>query len=377
MYITTLVLKQFRNYGTLIFTPSEGINVLLGNNAQGKTNLLEAICYLSTFSSPRTSTDSELVLWGQPSFYIQGTLRKRNFTYNVEVYYSAVGSKKEVRINKDVQNTLSQGVGTINTVLFTPEDLYLVKGFPQVRRNYLDREIFQIDNAYGKQVKNYLKILRHRNRLLRDGKGRISVSSAQLSIWDEQLAESGSLILAKRKEVVKKLSLLARLQHRKLTEGREELSLTYSSSLTPLNDQKFSREMIKTTFLALLQQSHGEERRRGMTLLGPHRDDVDILINGRPAKTYGSQGQQRTAALSLKLAEVEMIKGEKGAFPILLLDDVFSELDTSRQNGLLNIIRGKVQTFITGTNASLLQNVPFKESVYYRVEEGRVIRWKN
>jgi DNA replication and repair protein RecF len=377
--LTKLVLKKFRNYPALTWEPRSGINVLVGKNAQGKTNLLEAVYYLSTFSSPRTHTDAELVFWGQDSFYLQGFFQKKGEPFSMEAGYAAPGGPKEIRLNHQVVPRHSAALGVVHTVLFTPEDLYLVKGYPQGRRNFLDREILQVNPAYGQYLSRYTRILRQRNRLLKEmwqtAKG---AKSPQLESWDQQLAETGSFILLKRKEFIKKLSLLARLQHRKLTAGQEELQIQYFSSLERLNCQdNFSREMILEIFLGGLASLAAEERNRGMTLVGPHRDDLEIRINQRPARVYGSQGQQRTAALSLKLAQVELIYGERGSYPILLLDDVFSELDRDRQKGLLSLIRGKVQTLITGTSDFLLQEEAFQDSAFYRVTEGRLALWKS
>lgn len=379
MDLTRLVLKQFRNYPALTWEPRGGINVLVGNNAQGKTNLLEAVYYLSAFSSPRTYADAELVLWGQDSFYLQGLFQKKTDSFSMEVGFAAQGGKKEIRLNRQVLPRHSEAMGMVNTVLFTPEDLYLVKGYPQVRRNFLDREILQVNPAYGQYLLRYQKVLRQRNRFLKEmWQGGRGDKGPELEVWDRQLVETGSYILHKRKEFIKKLSLLARLQHRKLTAGQEELSLQYVSSLEKLNSQEnFSREMMMEIFLAGLAALAGEEKNRGMTLAGPHRDDLDIRINQHQARIYGSQGQQRTAALSLKLAQVELIYGEKGTYPILLLDDVFSELDRERQKCLLSLIRGKVQTFITGTSDFLLQEGAFMDSAFYRITEGRLALWKS
>jgi DNA replication and repair protein RecF len=377
--LTRLVLKKFRNYPALTWEPRPGLNVLIGKNAQGKTNLLEAVYYLSTFSSPRTHADGELVLWGQDSFYLQGLFQKKGDSFSVEAGYTAPGGPKEIRLNRQLIPRHATALGVVQTVLFTPEDLYLVKGYPQIRRNFLDREILQVNPAYGQYLARYAKILRQRNSLLKEiwqnSKG---PKVPQMEAWDRQLAETGSYILFKRKDFIKKLALLARLQHRKLTEGQEELHVQYFSSLARLNCQEnFSREMILEIFLDGLASLAAEERNRGMTLAGPHRDDLDIRINQRPARVYGSQGQQRTAALSLKLAQVELIYGERGSYPILLLDDVFSELDHNRQKGLLALIRGRVQTLITGTSDFLAHEEAFQDSAFYRVTEGRLALWKN
>lgn len=376
MELRRLVLKSFRNYEVLVFEPGPGINLLLGRNAQGKTNLLEAIYYLSTFSSPRAQGDSELVLWGHASFYLQGSFLKKGNPLLLEAGYDGAASRKEIRLDRQLVRQAA-AVGQANAVLFTPEDLYLIKGYPQVRRQFLDREILQVNPLYGQHLSRYTRILRQRNRLLRDAgfssRGR---KMPPVDVWDQQLAEMAAFVLQKRREYVKKLALLARLQHRKLTDGGEDLKLHYASSLESTKGEgEFSREIIQEEFLLALKKSEEEERRRGVTLVGPHRDDLDFSINGRPARTYGSQGQQRTAALSLKLAQVELIKGERGNYPLLLLDDVFSELDRERQGGLLNLIRGRVQTFISGTGDVLTREKAFQEGSFYKIAEGRLSPW--
>lgn len=378
MELKRLSLKYFRNYGALVFEPGPGVNLLLGSNAQGKTNLLEAIYYLSTFSSPRTHMDSELVKWGEPSFYLQGSFQIKGNPLLLEVGYDSSQARKEIRLNRKILQQAA-AVGTVNTVLFTPEDLYLVKGYPQVRRQFLDREIVQVNPRYGQCLSRYTKILRQRNRLLRDAAASASRRAAPpVDVWDLQMADMAAYILFARKEYVKKLSLLARLQHRKLTAGREDLHLSYASSLEKLQGEvEFSRDIIREHFLAALKEREAEERRRGVTLVGPHRDDLNICINQRQARTYGSQGQQRTSVLSLKLAQVELIFGERGNYPLLLLDDVFSELDRERQRSLLGLIRGRVQTFISGTGDALVKEKTLQEGTFYHISEGRAYPWKS
>jgi DNA replication and repair protein RecF len=373
--VLRLSLKSFRNFRSLAFEPGLGINLLLGSNAQGKTNLLEALYYLSTFSSPRTPSDSELVYWGESSFYVQGQFRRKETPLLLEAGFDTAVNRKEIRLNRQPTRPAA-AVGAVNAVLFTPDDLHLVKGHPQVRRQFLDREIIQVHPMYGPYLARYNRVLRQRNHLLRDalacqgGRGENS-----LRVWDQQLAETAAVLLSKRQEYLKKLALLTRLQHRKLTDGREDLQLSYASTLAGLHPEA-SLESIRDSFLKALDRGAAEERRRGLTLIGPHRDDMEVRINGRPARVFGSQGQQRTAVLALKLAQVELICGEKGTYPLLLLDDVFSELDAERQKSLLGAIKGRIQTFLTGTREALAEEKALQEGHFYLVREGRLQSWK-
>ncbi len=371
MNLLSLELHNFRNYRDLFFEPGKEINVLVGANAQGKSNLLESLAYLVFFSSYRTHNEEDIVYFGEPYFSLKAQIQKNNYVLTIDTFYDAKQKKKQVKINGVIQNKLYQGLGTVNTVLFTPEDLYLVKGAPQARRYYLDRESMQLRSSYGEHLRNYQRVLRQRNRLLKDIRGPQKESFLQqLLVWDRQLAAAGSFILVRRKETVKKLSLLARLVYRRLTAGREDLSLAYLSNL---NNEELNRKEEEEIFLGALKESREEDLAVGYTTKGPHLDDMEIKINGRAAKIFASQGQQRTAVLSLKMSEVELIKGEKGSYPLLLLDDVFSELDDSRRNSLLDLTREKVQTFITSTSPGLCKN--FNEgSTLFKVEGGKVRR---
>ena len=374
MYIKRIILKNFRNYEKTEVDFSTGINVFVGHNAQGKTNLLEAIHYLSSFVSHRTSMDKDLVCEGKSFFYIKGVVNEKGYYNNIEVSYTSEKAGKQVKINDKIIEKLYMGIGKVNSVIFAPEDIFLVKGSPSVRRNFLDKDIVQISSVYGQYLRNYYKILRHRNIILKDMRKNKKKYTEQINVWNKQLAEKGSYIIVKRINIIKKISLLARLQHRKLTGGNENLELQYKKSLNI--DEKFSLEEIKDFFIKKLQEILGKEIYAGKTLIGPHRDDLEILINGKSAKRYASQGQQRTVVLALKLSELELIKGEKGSYPLLLLDDVFSELDKERRAELLSLISEKVQTFITATNISFLEGLVLNKINVYNVKKGKIKKCK-
>ncbi len=375
MYINKIILINFRNYKKIEIDLSAGINVFVGSNAQGKTNLLEAIHYLSSFVSYRTSTDRDLVSWGENFFYIKGVVNEKGYYNNIEVVYTSENAKKQVKINGKNIERLHSGIGKVNSVIFAPEDIYLVKGSPAVRRDFLDKEIVQISNIYGQYLRNYYKILRYRNNILKEMRKNKEKNIEQINVWNRQLVEKGSYIIVKRVKIIKKISLLARLQHRQLTDGKEDLGLKYKKSVNI--DEKFSLEEIKDFFIKELEKILDKEIYAGKTLLGPHRDDLEILINGKSAKGYASQGQQRTVVLALKLSELELIKGEKGSYPLLLLDDVFSELDKERREGLLSLINEKVQTLITATNISFLEGLVLNKIDVYNVEKGKLKKCKN
>ena len=377
MYIEKIILRNFRNYEKIDLDLSAGVNVFVGSNAQGKTNLLEAIHYLSSFVSYRTFADKDLVYWKKSFFYIKGVVNKKGYPNNIEVSYSSENKKydKKVKINGKKLERLYAGIGKVNTIIFTPEDIYLVKGSPVMRRNFLDKDIIQISSIYGQYLRNYYKILRHRNSVLKNMRKNKEINIEQLNVWNKQLVEKGSYIIVKRLKIIKKISLLARLQHRKLTGGKENLVLKYLSSLKI--EENFSLEEIKKIFIKELYKVLDKEIYEGKTLLGPHRDDLEILINDKSAKLYASQGQQRTAVLALKLSELELIKGEKGSYPILLLDDVFSELDKERRERFLSLISEKVQTFITATSISFFEGLVLNKIDVYNVEKGKIKKCKN
>jgi DNA replication and repair protein RecF len=349
LLFSSLILRNFRNYTSLQIDWSYGVNIICGLNAQGKSNLLEAVSYLSTGSSFRSGKDEELIRWGQQFFYIQGTVLKNNIEYNLSVGYTRAG-RKVAKVNGNQRKKLSDFIGILNTVIFSPEDLDIVKSNPARRRKYLDGEMIQLFPSYLHLIWQYQKIIFQRNNLLKEINGRKNKESL-LAIWDEQLVDIGSKIIKKRMEVLKKLSPLARLMHRKITGGAEDLEIVYVGLEKDDVLKSADLNCLKDLFFEKLEKVRKEEISRGVTIVGPHRDDFKLIINNNDVKKYGSQGQQRTTALSLKMAELELMKSETSEYPVLLLDDVMSELDESRREHLLQIIGNKVQTFITATDA--------------------------
>lgn len=371
MFLRKIFLKNFRNYAFGEVEFGEGINIFFGENAQGKTNLLESIYLLSLGRPYRANRDQDLVKWQENSFLVKGIGQRDKRTLVIEVSFNLEG-KKNIKVNSQSQKRLSDFLGLLNTVIFSPGDLQLVQGPPGERRKFLDLEISQISPKYNYHLQQYSRTLQQRNNLLRelrDNKRNIDL----LSIWDDQLADLGSKLVKKRRESLKRLAILAKLMHRKITSNQETLELKYLSSLDNLED-KVGEEEIKNIFKQKLENIRGEEIYRGVTTVGPHRDDFSFLINEIDVKTFGSQGQQRTSVLSLKLAELEFMKSETGEYPLLLLDDVMSELDQERREHLLKTVKNKVQTFITTTDLKVFPQDFLKEADLFEISKGKIVR---
>ena len=362
MILEKISLHNFRNLQRVFLEPSPAINILVGDNGQGKTNILESIYLLGTLSSHRTANDREMINWDKERAQVDVLLRKRDHSLKLTV--TLEGSNKRVQINDTPLEKKSEFIGNLNVVLFSPEDLNLVKGGPSYRRDFLDIEVSQVSRYYHHLLSEYRHVLRQRNFYLKELRDNFKKEYGVLEIWDEKLVELGSRIIEKRLEVVEKLQILARLNQRKITGGKENLSIEYECSLGELNPDIFS------IFRKLLVNNRDEEVKRGYTLYGPHRDDLILKVNGMDIRKYGSQGQQRTTALALKLAELEFMKSESGEYPVLLLDDVFSELDQKRKDILLELIAGRIQTFITATDLNILGKLKHSDYKLFKVKQG-------
>ncbi len=368
MFVKSLSLMNYRNYETLSLDSFGSVNLMIGRNAQGKTNLLEALLVLALTKSHRTSKDKELISFGSDHATVSAEVEKKYGAVNLELRFSHQG--KRAKLNGLEQRKLSDFVGVLNAVMFAPEDLEIVKGTPGVRRRFLDMEIGQVQPSYLFHLQQYQKVLIQRNNLLKQAWGSGSDNGTMLEVWNAQLAEHGVKIIRKRKQFIRKLQKWAQQIHEGITGGGENLKLSYLPSFGEVEEE--DEAVLLEQFMIKLSQTKDQEIRRGMTLSGPHRDDLAFHINGNEAQSFGSQGQQRTTALSLELAEIELIHEEIGEYPILLLDDVLSELDPYRQTQLIETFQSKVQTFITATgiesiNASRLQNASI-----FHVQEGQV-----
>ncbi|WP_338553779.1 DNA replication/repair protein RecF [Paenibacillus sp. KS-LC4] len=369
MFLKNIHLQNYRNYGQLELETNNQVNLFVGPNAQGKTNLLEAIFALALTKSHRTSKDKELIGWEADSARLQGTVDKRYGTAQLELLLSTQG--KKAKINGLEQRKLSNFIGSLNVVMFAPEDLEIVKGTPGVRRRFLDMEIGQVQPGYLHTLQQYGKVLVQRNNYLKTASPS-SMQQTMLDVWNTQLAELGVKIMKKREHFIHKLQRWAEQIHSGITAGSEQLTITYRPSLG--SGEPEDESVLFEQFMIKLTQVKDQEIRRGMSLVGPHRDDLAFFINGKEASVYGSQGQQRTTALSLKLAEIELIAEEIGEYPLLLLDDVLSELDQHRQTQLIETFQSKVQTFITTTGLESVNISKLQDACIYNVREGQVTR---
>ncbi|MDO5376773.1 MAG: DNA replication/repair protein RecF [Clostridia bacterium] len=360
MRVKSLEVHNFRNYQSVRIEPGSGVTVFTGPNAQGKTNILEAIHLCCLGRSHRTPRDEELIRWGETSARVTTKTEQRDGTHEVTVLL-AKGQKrrKTVKIGSRQAERIGELFGHVCGVLFAPEDLQIVKSGPAERRRFMDMQLSQLRPAYFYALQRAVRTLNQRNALLRE----IAKDGAlikTLDLWDEQLADCGAQIVLHRREMVAKLGQYAAQAHASLTGGREELRLWYISQAADAEDP---RERL----LMRLKAARAEDLRRMTTSVGVHRDDIGISINGKEARMFASQGQQRSAVLSLKLAQLELAWQERGEAPVLMLDDVMSELDPGRRRELLERI-DRVQTFVTCTDISDLAGA--KQEAVYHVDNG-------
>lgn len=370
MHIEQLKLTNYRNYESLDLTFSPEINVLIGENAQGKTNIMESIFVLSMAKSHRTSNDRELIRWDQEYGKIEGDVQRKYGNLPLELIISKKG--KRARVNHLEQKKLSDYIGQLNVVMFAPEDLDLVKGSPQIRRRFLDMEIGQISPVYLHDLLKFQKLLKQRNTILRNNRGNVNYQDVMFDIYTEQYVQIAVQIIRKRFYFMELLQKWAEPIHFGISRELETLKISYAT-LKEFHSDQTEKEM-EMILMEQLMNMRTRELERGITLVGPHRDDLKFFVNDYDIQIYGSQGQQRTTALSLKLAEIELVKQEVGEPPVLLLDDVLSELDDFRQSHLLNTIQGAVQTFITTTNITGIDHETIRQATIFEVTAGTVIK---
>ncbi|MFO7636643.1 MAG: DNA replication/repair protein RecF [Clostridia bacterium] len=358
MIISKIYLKNYRNYEEQEICPEEGINVVYGKNAQGKTNLLESVYVCSSGRSHRTQKDEVLVREGQTRYDIRIEGKKNKTPFSVSVSYDQE-NKKTVRVNQLRVEKIGQLMGVLNTVIFSPEDLQIIKNGPLERRRLLDILISQTRPSYFYLLQDYARIIRQKNSILK----RSRLDDGLLQVFNEKLAQTGSGIVAQRIEFLKELETHMKQNQGVLSNGREDVSLSYSSS-------SGAGSWEKDSFYNRLEQEKKNEVKYAVSLIGPHRDDFIITINGRDIRKYGSQGQQRSAVLSLKLGEIRIIREKTGYDPVLLLDDVMSELDVSRRKYLLENIKSR-QVFITSTEKKMYASLNGLFT-YFHVSGGTV-----
>ena len=359
MRIKNLKLKNFRNYADETVNFSDGLNVLFGRNAQGKTNCAEAVFYLCTGTSPRARRDKQLIRHGEECAEISALAEGRYG--DVEISAKIYENSREVRINGNKITKNADILGNIYSVFFSPHELRLIQDGPDERRRFLNVSISQLSKPYYVALMRYNKILEQRNNLLKNRD--ISMVYDTLPVWDEQLCKYAATIASKRAEFCSKLSPIAERIHSELCDGAEKLEVS------PEKKYKGDEKQLSERLFAELSANYERDIRLGFTASGPHRDDLDIVINGEDAKAFASQGQTRTAALSIKLAEVEIFKETAGEYPVLILDDVMSELDLPRRKKLAERTQG-LQTILTCTHAERV--LYGKQTSRIRIENGKV-----
>ena len=361
MFIKKIELNNFRNYIHLDMDFHKKVNILLGKNAQGKTNLIEAIYLTSIGKSFRTNKDHEMIGFDGEFARVKISAEKNEEPLELELLVKKEG--KEVKKEGYKLSKTSEMLDNIYIVVFSPEDLRIVKDEPEKRRKFIDRELCQLKPVYYNNLSRYKKILQQRNALLKEK----NVKEDSLKVWDISLCEVGSKIIRQRKEFIEKINLISKEIHKEITNNKEILEIIYEANIEYIENM----ENQKDVYLKKLEKSWKNDIYKGNTSIGPHKDDLKLLVNGIDIRNYGSQGQQRTAALSLKLAEVKLIEEEKREKPILLLDDVLSELDSTRQKYLISSLKD-LQIFITTTEISEFLEKSLPEKNIYTVKEGKV-----
>jgi len=355
MIIKSLELENYRNYRTLKIEPDPGINLFYGNNGQGKTNILEAVYLCATARSHRGNRDRELIHFGEEEAHIKLLLQKKGLPHRIDLHLKN-GRKKGAAVDGLPIRKSTELFGILNVVLFSPEDLNIIKNAPAERRRFLDMELCQLDSVYTFNLVNYNKVLQQKNKLLKEAE-RYTEATSLLEVLNEQLLRYGIPVIERRSRFLEELGQLVSSVYEELSGHREILEIRYLPEATA--------EGIR----AQLEAGSLRERKAGVSLTGPHRDDIGFMINGNDARKFGSQGQQRTAALSLKLAELQMVKLKTGDDPVLLLDDVLSELDSGRQDQLLRHISG-IQTMMTATGMDEFAEHSFHIDKTFHIFEG-------
>ncbi len=372
MNIKSLSFSHYRNYELLTLSPHHRLNVVMGPNAQGKTNLLEAIYVMAVGMSFRAHKEAELLRWKDDWFRLDSQFQVEDSGRLLSFSYVSDGAKKRKLSLNGVQYRRWEDLPErLQVVLFTPDDLNIVKGSPERRRRFLDMELSTLLPGFSTLCRNYRRTLYQRNELLKDVRAR-RVPADDLAVWDEALSQYGAHIIYERLRLLHLLVPQARRIHTYMTKQSASFDITYQSSLgTAVLGMNESD--LKARFLDHLIKKRAEEINRGVTLVGPHRDDLVIYENKNDLRTYGSQGQQRTAVLALKLSEIEAFRRLYGRAPILLLDDVMSELDQSRQDMLLHaVVHNDMQTFLTTTHLTFTtSNQP--EKFIFSIKEGKII----
>ena len=357
MIIRSLELSNFRNYEKLNISFSPDVTILYGDNAQGKTNVLEALYTASTTKSQKGSKDKDMIKFNESESHIRMTVEDGDIEKRIDMHLKST-KQKGVAIDGIPIRKASELYGIMNIISFSPDDLGIIKEGPAERRRFIDMELCQLDKLYMHNFSGYNRALDQRNNLLKQISFNAELKGT-LNVWDEQLINFGEYLIEKRDQFIKEISDIASKIHSIITENKETLEIQY---LPSTDKESFRNELLSSREKDIILK---------MTNVGPHRDDMVFMVNGQDARKYGSQGQQRTAALTLKLAEIELVKKKTGKNPVLLLDDVLSELDRNRQNKLLENISG-VQTIVTCTGLEEFIKNRIKYDKVYRVTAGTI-----
>lgn len=358
MIITKLELSNFRNYDSLKLKLDSKTNILYGKNAQGKTNVLESVYLCSTTKSHRSSKDAELIKFNSDEGHVKLFIDKNDREYRIDIHLRK-NKSKGIAINGIPIKKASELFGIFNVIFFSPEDLNIIKNGPAERRRFVDMELCQLDKIYVYNLINYNKVLSQRNQLLKDIYFRPDLEDT-LDVWDMQLADYGSKVIKRREEFIQDINKIIKPIHEELTNGKENIEVVYNKNCE------------ETTLYEQILSNRKKDIKYKSTSVGPHRDDILFFNDGINVRTYGSQGQKRTVALSLKLAEIELVKSLINDTPVLLLDDVLSELDSDRQNHLLKSLNN-IQTLITCTGLDEFIENRFKINKVFQVTEGKVV----
>lgn len=359
MYVKNISLVNYRNYSNLNMELSRSVNVFVGDNAQGKTNIVESIYYCAFAKSHRTSKDKELIDWEKDKAYISILVGKSRLDKKIDINILRDG-KKAIKVNNIKVNKIGELFGIFNVVMFSPEDLKVIKEAPNLRRRLLDMELSQINSKYYFYLVKYNKILNERNILLKSK----TFNEDVLDVYDIQLIECADYIISKRLEYIDKINYYGNQIHKEITSGKENINIKYSSNVNLDN--------YKDNYFKKLKDNLLKDREKGLTSVGPHRDDFNVFINGVDVKIFGSQGQQRTSILTMKFSSLKIIKEITGESPVLLLDDVLSELDINRKRYILSTIKD-IQTIITCTGVEDLREYLDDNAKKFVVSNGQIL----
>jgi DNA replication and repair protein RecF len=369
VFLNRLHLRHFRNYREQEIIFSAPKTILLGDNAQGKSNLLEAVELLSTLKSHRVSRDRDLVLAGESESKITAQLTRKHGSIDLGLTIRDKG-RRTATVNTENLKRQLDFLGILNAVEFSALDLDLVRGNPETRRHWIDSLLFQIEPVYAHILHEYQRVLKQRNSLLKQAEQR-TLDPAELASWNHQLITTGTKVIRRRVRIINRLAPIAQIWHTKISKNTEQLTITYTPNIMAIEN---TPEAIYQAFVDRLNIRRVAEESLGNTLVGPHRDEIELTINDTPAKSYGSQGQQRTLVLALKLAELELIEQIVGEPPLLLLDDVLAELDLTRQNQLLSVIEDRFQTLITTTHLGAFDAKWLDSSQILHVRSGKIVQ---